>query len=260
MVSPTSRPVRSARRMLLGYTTWLAAIGLIAAGAGAETVDDIVARHVEARGGLERIEAVRSIRMTGRANAGPGRDALVLREIKRPDRIRTEFTVQGMTGVYAFDGESGWEVSPFLGRMDPEPMSPRSARQAREQADVAGPLVDWRAKGHRVALVGRETVEGREAYRLEVTLAGGTVRHDSIDAESFLLVKTESTRLVRGHERKIVTAFSDYRSVEGLLFPHVIVASAGDAARRLKVVVETVELNPTLDDSRFEMPEMEPTQ
>jgi hypothetical protein len=239
--------------------TWLAVAGLIPTNAGAQTVDEIVAHHIEARGGLERIEAVRSIRMTGRANAGPGRDAIVQREIERPGRIRTEFTVQGMTGVYAFDGESGWEVSPFLGHFDPEPMSPRSARQAREQADIAGPLVSWKAKGHTVKLAGRETVDGREAYRLEVTLAGGTVRHDSIDAESFLLVKTESTRLVRGHERSIVTSFSDYKSVEGLMFAHKIVASAGDTARRMTVVVEKVELNPALDEARFRMPETGPT-
>jgi len=244
--------------MLLRCMTWLAMVGLIPASAGAQTVDDIVARHIEARGGLERIKAVQSIRMTGRANAGPGRDALVHREIKRPNRIRTEFTIQGMTGVYAFDGERGWEVSPFLGRMDPEPMSPESAQQAGEQADTAGPLVDWRAKGHRVALVGRETVEGREAYRLEVTLAGGTVRHDFIDAQSFLLVKTESTRLVRGHKRDVVTTFSDYKRVGGLLFAHAIVASTGGAAHRLSIVVEKVELNPTLDDTRFRMPETGP--
>ena len=244
--------------MLLRCMTWLAMVGLIPASAGAQTVDEIVARHIEARGGLERIKAVQSIRMTGRANAGPGRDALVHREIKRPNRIRTEFTIQGMTGVYAFDGERGWEVSPFLGRMDPEPMSPESAQQAGEQADTAGPLVDWRAKGHRVALVGRETVEGREAYRLEVTLAGGTVRHDFIDAQSFLLVKTESTRLVRGHKRDVVTTFSDYKRVGGLLFAHAIVASTGGAAHRLSIVVEKVELNPTLDDTRFRMPETGP--
>lgn len=244
--------------MLLRCMTWLAMVGLMSATAGAQTVDEIVARHIQARGGLERIEAVRSIRMSGRANAGPGRDAIVQREIERPGRIRTELTIQGMTGVYAYDGESGWEVSPFLGRFDPEPMSPRSARQAREQADIEGPLVSWKAKGHKVKLAGRETVDGRDAYRLEVTLASGTVRHDSIDAESFLLVKTESTRLVRGHERRIVTSFSDYQSVEGLLFAHVIVASAGDASRRLKVVVEKVELNPALDAARFRMPEMGP--
>jgi len=240
--------------MLLRCMTWLAVVGLIPASVGAQTVDEIVSRHIEARGGLGKIKAVESIRMTGRANAGPGRDALVHREVKRPSRIRTEFTVQGMTGVYAFDGERGWEVSPFLGRMDPEPMSPESAQQAGEQADIDGPLVDWRAKGHRVALVGRETVEGREAYRLEVTLAGGSVRHDSIDAESFLLVQTESKRLVRGHKRDVVTRFSDYRNVEGLPYAHTIVTSTAGAARRLSVVVETVELDPTLDDARFRMP------
>ena len=139
--------------------------------------------------------------------------------------------------------------------MDPEPMSPEAIRQAREQADVDGPLVDWKAKGHRVALVGRETVEGREAYRLEVTLAGGAVRHDSIDAESFLLVQTESTRLVRGRERAVVTTFSDYKSIEGLLYAQAVVTRNVGAARRLSVVVEKVELNPTLDDARFTMPE-----
>lgn len=240
--------------MLLRCMTWLAVVGLIPAGAGAQTVEEIVARHVEARGGLEEIKAVQSIRMTGRANAGPGRDALVHREIRRPGRIRTELTIQGMTGVYAFDGQRGWEVSPFLGRMDPEPMSPEAIRQAAEQADIDGPLVDWKAKGHRVTLVGRETVDGREAHRLEVTLAGGNVRHDFIDAQSFLLLKTESKRLVRGHERGVVTTFSDYKKIEGLLYAHAIVTSTPGAAGRLSVVVEKVELNPTLDDARFAMP------
>ena len=244
--------------MRLRCMTWLAVVGLLPAGAGAQTVDEIVARHIEARGGLESIKALRSIRMTGRANAGPGRDALVRREIKRPNRIRTEFTVQGMTGVYAFDGERGWEVSPFLGRFDSEAMSPESTRQAEEQADIAGPLVDWEAKGHRVVLLGRETVEGREAYKLEVTLAAGTVRRDFIDAQSYLLMKTESMRLVLGRARDVVTTFSDYKNIGGLLFAHAIVASTRGATHRLSVVVEKVELNPTLDDARFRMPETAP--
>lgn len=244
--------------MLLRCMTWLAVVGLTSGTAGAQTVEEILARHIEARGGLERIAAVRSIRMTGRANAGPGRDALVLREIRRPNCIRTEFTIQGMTGVYAYDGERGWEVSPFLGRMDPEPMSPEAARQAAQQADIDGPLVDWKAKGHRVALVGRETVEGREAYRLAVTLVDGTARQHFIDAHSYLLLRTDSTRLVRGHERSVVTAFDDYKSVGGLLFAHTIVSSSGGGARRLNIVIERVELNPTVDEARFRMPEMRP--
>jgi hypothetical protein len=258
MLNPASCHKRGNPAKPFLYLVGLAVMGLLPAGAGAQTVDEILARHIEARGGLEKIKAVRSIRVSGRANAGPGRDAIVIREIKRPGRIRTEFTIQGMTGVYAFDGERGFEVSPFLGRMDPEPMSPQSALQAEQQADIDGPLVDWKAKGHAVALAGRDTVEGRVAYRLELTLADGTVRHESIDAESYLLVRTESTRRVRGHERSIVTTFGDYRDVEGLFFAHEIVASAANAARRLKVVVEGVELNPTLDEARFRMPKATP--
>jgi hypothetical protein len=241
--------------MFLRCVTWLVVAGVIPASAGAQTVEEIVARHIEARGGRERIAAVQSIRMAGRVHAGPGRDGLVVREIRRPDRIRTEFTVQGMTGIYAFDGKRGWEVSPFLGRMDAEPMSSEAARQARGQADIDGPLVDWKAKGHQVTLVGRETLAQQEAYRLEVTLADGTVRHDSIDAQSFLLVKTESTRLIRGRERDVVTTFSDHQTVEGLVLPHAFVISAGATARQMRVVVDEVELNLSLDDARFAMPQ-----
>jgi hypothetical protein len=113
---------------------------LLPAPGAAQTVDEIVARHLAARGGAARIEAVESLRMTGKARGPEGREALVVREIKRPARIRTEFTFQGLTGVYACDGEQGWQVSPLDGEMEPRPMPPESARLALEQADIGGPL------------------------------------------------------------------------------------------------------------------------
>jgi hypothetical protein len=104
----------------------LAVASLVPVMASAQTVDEIVAKHLAARGGAGRIAAIESLRMTAKARAEGGREAVVVREVKRPGRIRLEFTAQGVTGVYAYDGERGWRVSPFDGELEPEPMPPES--------------------------------------------------------------------------------------------------------------------------------------
>lgn len=139
----------------------------------------------------------RTLRMTGRATEGPGRQAIVRREIARPGRIRTEFVFQGTTGVYAWDGTAGWRVSPLDGRLEPEPLPADDAALAAEQAGIEGPLVDWKAKGHAVELVGKEALPGGPAHRLKVTLRSGAVRHVWVDAATGLAVRTMSTRTLR---------------------------------------------------------------
>lgn len=232
-------------------------VALLPAAGAAQTVDDIVAKHLAARGGAARIEAIVSLRMTGKARAR-GREALVVREIKRPGRIRTEFTFQGLTGVYACDGESGWRISPLEGEMEPRPMPPESARLALEHAHIGGPLLGWRAKGHAVELVGREALGGREVFKLKVTPKGGTARHLYLDAQSYLLVRAESAREVAGRTIETETTFADYREVGGLLFAHSMEIGVKGRPRRVSVVVERVEIDPVLDDARFRMPEASP--
>jgi hypothetical protein len=220
----------------------------------AQTVDEIVARHVAARGGREALAAVRTLRMTGRATAGPGRQAIVRREIARPGRIRTEFVFQGTTGVYAWDGTAGWRVSPLDGRLEPEPLTDEDAALAAEQSDVDGPLVDWKAKGHAVELVGKEALAGGPAHRLKVTLKSGAVRHVWLDAATGHVVRTASTRTLRGHEVALETSFGDYRETGGVAFARSIETGVRDRPRRLRIVVESVEVNPALDEARFRMP------
>jgi hypothetical protein len=222
--------------------------------AGAQTLDEIVARHVAARGGLEKLRAVRTIRMTGRAVAGPGRDAIVRREIARPGRIRTEFVFQGTTGVYVWDGTRGFQVSPLDGRFEPEPLSAEAAAVSAEQADFEGPLVDWKAKGHKLKLVGETALPAGKAHQIEVTLKSGVVRRLWLDATSGLLVRSESTRKLRGHETAVEVAYSDYREAGGLRFAHAIEIGARGRPQRLRITVEKVELNPALDESRFAVP------
>jgi hypothetical protein len=234
----------------------LALVAVLAATAACgQTVDKIVARHVAARGGREALAAVRTLRMTGRAFAGPGRVAIVRREMARPGRIRTEFVFQGTTGVYVWDGSVGSRVSPLDGGFEPEPLAEDAAALSAEQADFEGPLVDWRAKGHRIELVGSASLPGGAAHELAVTLKSGVVRHVWVDAASGQIVKTSSTRKVRGHELELETVYGDYRETAGVRFARSIEIGVRGRPQRMRIEVESVEVNPKLDDSRFRMPQ-----
>ena len=234
-------------------------LGLALAGASpgavrAETLDALIARHIEARGGMERLQSIETLRASGRAKAGPGREALVTREVKPPGRIRTEFAFQGVTAVFACDGSRCWSVEPLAGIFEAQPMTEADTSLSTEHADIVGPLVDWKAKGHTVELLGKETIDGREAYKLKVILSGGGEQIDYLDAETALLVRRETTRTLGGQRVELQTTFSDFRPVGGVVFPHRIRSSAKGRPDVLEVIVEEAELNSPIDDARFEMP------
>jgi len=247
----------SAGRLLSLAAAVLLAAPLAAAATSTPTpsLDQIVARHVKARGGLERLHGLQSLRQTGTVTAGGGRQALVTREVKRPGKIRFEFTVQGVTAVSICDGERGWQVSPLEGEMAPKALSDEVVREAMEQADLEGPLVDWKAKGSQLELVGRETLGSREVYRLRLTLKSGAVQELYLDAKTYLVVCADSTRTIKGWPVRIRTVFADYRKTKGIPFPHRIETMASERPGRLLIEVDEVEVNPALPDSLFVLTE-----
>ncbi len=219
-------------------------------------VDQIVASNLAARGGVDRIRSLRSMRATGTITAPGGRVAHVVREVKRPGLFRLEFTFQGTTSIFANDGTSGWQVAPLQGQFEPVAMPPESdAAGGADQRDIEGPLVDWKQKGHVVTLAGVEPVNGKDAFKLKVQLRGDGVRFDYIDVASRQIVRSDVTRIIQGHATVLETTFSDYRATGGLTFPHVIETGAKDRPQSLKITVDTIELDPALDDARFQMPQ-----
>lgn len=219
-------------------------------------VDEIVNANLTARGGAEAIQALQSIRATGMATASGGRIARVVQEIKRPGFYRLEFSSQGTKAVFAHDGTIGWHVAPMQGIFEPQPIAPENDSGAGvDERDIEGPLVNWRAKGHTVELVGREILPGGEADKLKVTLAGGGVRYDYVDVASHQVVRSDKTKVIAGRTVQMEAAYSDFREVGGLFFPHHIETQVTDRPETITINVEAVELNPDLDDSRFRFPE-----
>ncbi len=222
--------------------------------APAPTADEIVERYVTARGGIERLRALQTLRQEGHVIKGPGRKELVTREIKRPGKIRFEFTNQGVTSVLASDGQHGWKVSPLEGEKGPRPLPDDVLVDTREQGDIDGPLVDWKNKGSQVEFVGREAVDGLDTYKLKLTLKSGGVLTAYVDVKSANLVRTEGTRQVRGKQVRIETTFTDYRKTDGILFSHLVEVRATGRPQVIRVVLDKVEVNPPLSDARFAPP------
>jgi outer membrane lipoprotein-sorting protein len=228
-------------------------VGSIASAVG-PTADAIVSDYVKARGGLDKIRSVKTLRESGHAFAGPGREAVVRRELMRPNRTRFEFTLQGVTSVFVSDGTHAYKMSPFDGDGSPQPLPPEVVAEAAEQADIEGPLVDWKAKGHRIELAGHETIDGRDAYKLKLTLKSGGLRYEYIDVATHDRLRTESTRTMQGHPVRLTMTFGDYHVVSGLRFPGKVEIAAEGRPQTLRLVVEKVEINPPLSDDRFQPP------
>jgi len=232
----------------------LVAMAVLVPFLSAQTVDEIIAKNVQARGGADKLKSVQSIKSTATMTMGPGMEAPGVLIQKRPGYARLEFTVQGLTAVQAYDGKNAWQIMPFMGKKDPELMSADEAKEVEETADLDGPLVDYKSKGHQAELLGKEKVEGTDAYKIKLTLKNGDVQTIYIDADSFLEIKEETKRMVRGTEQVIESSIGDYKEVNGIIFPFAMENGVKGSAEKQKLTITKVELNVPADDSIFKMP------
>ena len=256
-----------------------------------EAAIPVVAGNVTARGGLEAWRAVKTMTMSGQMDAGKVRSDDAIRaamaprlaggasrtafsarpknkdqqgkavqlpfvmEMERPRKMRLELVFQGQTAIQVYDGSQGWKLRPFLNRHEVESFTSDELRLAAEQQDLDGPLIDYDRKGSRVELEGTEPVEGRDAYKLKVTLTNGQVRHVWVDKESYLDVKIDGTRKLDGKLRPTSTYLRDYQSVNGLMIPFVMETSVEGVSGSHRIVAEKVAVNDPIDATRFGKPQ-----
>ncbi len=222
------------------------------------TAAQIVDKNVAARGGLQAWKAVHTLSMSGKLEAGGTQNTQLpfALEMKRPRKTRLELKFNGQTAVQVYDGVNGWKLRPFLNRHQVEPYTAEELKAASLQADLDGPLMDYNAKGTKVEVEGSQAVEGRQAYKLKLTLKKGQVQHIWVDAQTFLEVKVDgSPRRLDGKYHPVETYFRDFRSVNGLMVPYVLETAVEGAKRTEKIRIESVVVNPKLEDSHFAKPQ-----
>jgi outer membrane lipoprotein-sorting protein len=225
-----------------------AAVALLAwgASASAQTVDDVIAKNLQARGGLDRIKAAQTLKMTAHLNS-QGMDLPMTMLAKRPNMTRKELTLGPQKILFVFDGTTAWQITPT---QPGEPMVVTGPQLdvIKQESDFDSPLVDYKARGYAIALAGTETVDGKPQYHLKLT-KNGTTQDCYLDAETGL----ESRTVNQSPMGPLAQEFSDYRDVQGLKMPFVI-RTLQNGVRVAEIKIEKIEIDGPMDDALFKKP------
>lgn len=234
------------------YRGMVVAILCLATAAVAQTADELVAKNLQARGGVDKIKAVNTLKMSGKAYVGIS--ANIAQTQKRADMLRQDFTIQGMTEIEAYDGSVGWQISPFQGRKDAQLLGEDDMRDLVENADIDGPLVDYQAKGNKLEYLGHDEVDGDDAYKLKVTLKNGDIIYYYLDPDTYLEIKTEKQQFIRGNVKETEQMLGSYKQVDGVYYPYSLESGAKGDSQHARITIDTIEVNKPVDDSYFKMP------
>ena len=238
-------------RAVVGLSSALVCLCVAAEG---QTAEDLVARNIEAKGGMANIKAIGSLRKTGRLEV-QGIVVLLGSDQKPENLFRQTSSIQGMTQIQAYNGSEGWQINPFQGRRDPEMMGEDDTREMVENSDFYGPLVDYSKKGSKVEFVGHAPVDGDDALLLKVTLKNGDIVNYFLDPDTFLEIRTERQVFVRGSVHETFNNLGSYKKVNGVYFPFSMESGATrNPGSSVKITYSKIEANAAIPDSEFNMP------
>jgi outer membrane lipoprotein-sorting protein len=237
------------RKVLLGIIGAL----FFVVSAHAQTADEIIAKYIQKIGGMEKLQAIKTMRATGKFSGGGGFEAVVVDESRRPNMQRNEFRLQGLTGVTAFDGKTGWKIEPWQGKKDAESLSEDELKGYLD-GDFDESLINYKQKNIKVEYLGKDEVEGSDVFKLKATLPSGTVKHYYMDTDYYVPIKIETRRTIRGAEVESEAILGDYKEVAGVYFPHSYEVGAKGSQNKAKITYEKIEANIALDDKQFVRP------
>ena len=220
-----------------------------------QTADELVARNLAARGGADKLRAIRTMVITGTISFGDQSSPLTVKAW-RPNQIREEFKVQGTEITRAYDGTIGWQIQKSGEESKVDVLHGGDAENIREEAEnaIEGPLVDYAKKGSKVEALGKDTVGGKPVYKLKITTHGGTSITQFLDAGTYLEVHQEIERTVDGKLTTIVEDVGDYRAVGGMKFAHRFVSGPKENPQATTLQVEKMELDVPIEAGAFALP------
>lgn len=238
--------------MITGTRFYTLLTALLAAGycTSAQSADELITKNIDAMGGNEKLKGIKSQYAEGNMEV-QGQTIPIKRWVKQGEAMRLEFTVNGTSNVQVVTRDAGWSLMPVMQQTTPQDMNPEMLKLMKTQLDLRGELYDYKSKGKKIEVLGKDTVNGSPAYKLKITSADGVSGIAYLDAKTYLLVKATNHMNVQGQEMDIVTLLSDYKKTpEGLAYPGVTEQDPGG----VKINIMKVETNQPVADSLFARP------
>jgi outer membrane lipoprotein-sorting protein len=237
--------------MLRRSTLALLAAVVLTAPLSAQTIDEIVAKNIEARGGAQKLNAVQSRRMTGRVALPNGLELKYVQTNKRPNKVREDYTVQGLVIEQSYDGKHAWQIDPTQGKRTPEALGEEDTRGLIEDSQFDGALIGYKERGATAELVGKDDVDGSPAYKVVIKEKNGDTRTLYLDEDAFLEIKMDVKRVIRGADREYEVTIGDYKNDSGVMLPYSLESKPKGAPQAQKITFDIIESNPKVDDSFF---------
>jgi outer membrane lipoprotein-sorting protein len=218
-----------------------------------QSLDEIIKNNLEAKGGVEKINAFKTGKMSGKMMMQTFELPFTM-WLKKPNQVKMEMVFQGTPMTFGYDGNIVWQISPFTGSTDPQEMTGEQADQIKDTGEIMDePFIDYKKKGHKIELVGKEDMEGTEVFKLKLTRKDGQEIYYFIDTEAFIELKTSTTKKKQdGTEIKIDTIYGDYKPVAGVMTPHSLNFSINQ--QTMSMTLDAVEPNVELAEDFFSMP------
>jgi outer membrane lipoprotein-sorting protein len=234
----------------------IAALALVTAVAHAQTVDEIVAKNIEAKGGVALLEATTSVRLVARGSmqvpgTAQGTETRITSLMKRPYLFRNEMELSGQKLIQGFDGTTLWMS---VGGMPAQvlPAGPQT-EALKSSSQIDPPLLNYKEKGTKIELAEPETANGRTLHHLIVTPKVGPPMHYYVDAETNLEAKMVIDTEEQGQKMRMEMRFSDFKEIDGRTVPFLITQYV-NGQRVGQMIIENVEFNVPMEDSLFRMP------
>lgn len=225
-------------------TFFLAAMCFASIAVNAQTVDEIVGKHIKALGGAEKLASLKTVKMEGNLNT-QGIDVVLTITKKHLTGMRMDLEIMGTSNYQMATPTKGWVFMPVMQQTEPTEMDAEQLKSVQSQLDIQGTFVDYKTKGYTVEYLGTEKLDGKDAYKLKAVKQGKDVFY-YIDVVSNFIVKTSTKATVQGQEMDMETSFADYKqTADGFWFAHTNTTTQG------VITFDKITTNVPVDDKLF---------
>lgn len=219
----------------------------------AQTVEEVINEYSTRMGGLEKYKSIETIKMTGSVTV-QGMELPITVQVVNGKAVRTDVEVMGSSVISAYKDGKGWKQNAFAGAPDPTDMEEKELEDIKPQIHVTNALMDYKANGATVELQGKETVDGKEAFKIKYNPSSGknpTTYY--LNSSDYSIIKTVTRTELMGSEVDLETYFTNLQEVDGRKF-YMGRLQKADGNEFQDIQFKTIELNVPIDESIFNKP------